>query len=187
VDGRAYMAIVASYSRKSDTNVYLYELLHDDSEWISAENIKMFKFPPMGEEIVSDGENAYFLFESAASCYSETPGEKNRCDKPVDRVCAISLNKMILHSEMNDSDATLVQAQNKNFNFFKCDAILPGDTQKIIESIKNPTTASKTKSLRGQTQLAYNYHQFLLSNIRKVARSGTYKYPDFYFASYRKC
>ncbi len=42
----------------------------------------------MLEEAFSDGEHVYFLFESAATCYSKTFYHK--CVLPVDRVCAVN-------------------------------------------------------------------------------------------------
>ena len=86
IDGRLCMAVNCSWSRYLGSKVYLYEVKQQG-------NALMFEkhgyeiFPPMLEESFSDGDYVYFLFESAATCYSTV--FYNKCQLPVDRVCAV--------------------------------------------------------------------------------------------------
>lgn len=87
IDGRLCMAINCSWSRYFASMVHLYEAKQQGNTMIF-ENHGYRSFPPMLEESFSDGEYVYFLFESAATCYS---GKfYNKCILPVDRVCAIN-------------------------------------------------------------------------------------------------
>jgi|GEM_PF-367725 len=88
-NGRVYMSVVSSYSRVKDSFVYVYELENDGTEAISKKYCKRHRFPPMGEEVACDGSRLYFLFESAANCYSNS--SKKNCSHPVDRICAIPM------------------------------------------------------------------------------------------------
>ena len=87
-----YMMLSTSYGRYRDSKMYLYELTMCDSDVKLAER-GQYCFPPMTEELVSDGDNIYVLFESAATCYSTEQNKK--CAYPIDRVCAISLEKLL--------------------------------------------------------------------------------------------
>ena len=88
-NGKVYMSVVSSYSRVKDSFVYVYELENDRTEAISKKYCKRHRFPPMGEEVACDGSRLYFLFESAANCYSNSNGKN--CSHPVDRICAIPM------------------------------------------------------------------------------------------------
>lgn len=86
VNGRLCMAINCSWSRYFGSKVYLYEAKQQGTALVFEEHGSR-SFPPMLEESFSDGEHVYFLFESAATCYSAV--FYNRCRFPVDRVCAV--------------------------------------------------------------------------------------------------
>ena len=90
IGGKSYMAVVTSRGRYFNSQIYFYNILPDPN---TGKNLyycyNSSKFPPMAEEVVSDGENMYFLFESSATCYS-TPTYL-KCSYPVDRVCALSM------------------------------------------------------------------------------------------------
>ena len=70
------------------------------------------KFPPMAEELVCDGENMYFLFESSATCYSALAYAK--CKYPVDRICALSTQELFLQNGMAGYRKTTPQVQRNN-------------------------------------------------------------------------
>lgn len=111
IDNRVCMTVISSYSRMRDTTVYLYELQDDDMPYIAKKYKGEYKFPPMGEEVAFDGKDAYFLFESAASCYSYEKG--NKCVNPVDRVCAIELEELFAwtgESELGEDGVELTKS-----------------------------------------------------------------------------
>lgn len=87
IDGRLCMAVNCSWSRYFGSTVHLYEAKQQGNALVF-ENHGYHLFPPMLEESFSDGEYVYFLFESAATCYSRK--FYNKCMLPVDRVCAIN-------------------------------------------------------------------------------------------------
>jgi hypothetical protein len=86
IDGRLFMAVNCSWSRYLCSKVYLYEASLQGNT-IVFERHGYRQFPPMLEESFSDGEHVYFLFESAATRYSTV--FYNKCQLPVDRVCAV--------------------------------------------------------------------------------------------------
>lgn len=87
VEGRLCMAVNCSWSRYLGSKVHLYEAKQQGNSLVfEKHNIR--SFPPMLEESFSDGERVYFLFESAATCYSRV--FYNKCMLPVDRVCAVN-------------------------------------------------------------------------------------------------
>ncbi len=91
VDEIQYVVLSASFGRFSDSCLYLYK------EEISDTKLKLYyettyELPPMVEELVSDGEFTYCLFESATTCYSAADGFS--CRYPVDQVCALQ-NRML--------------------------------------------------------------------------------------------
>lgn len=87
VEGRLCMAVNCSWSRYLGSKVYLYEAKRQGNSMVF-EKHGYRSFPPMLEESFSDGERVYFLFESAATCYSSV--FYNKCMMPVDRVCAVN-------------------------------------------------------------------------------------------------
>lgn len=91
-EGRSYMMLTTSCGRYCDSTVYLYGTVLRDSG-MDLRLCGRYQFPPMAEELVSDGTNTYFLFESAATCYSTNNYRK--CSYPVDRVCAISTQDLL--------------------------------------------------------------------------------------------
>lgn len=88
---KTYMALTSSYGMFFDSGVYLYEL-SENNDGISLLLTGVHRFPPMAQELVSDGTRTYFLFESAASCYSTANYLK--CTYPVDRVCGIENERL---------------------------------------------------------------------------------------------
>lgn len=94
VEGKTYLAVSTSKGRYFDSKIYFYELLKDClTEKNLYYNYNILKFPPMAEELVCHKGNMYFLFESSATCYS-TLGYQ-RCNYPVDRICAVSTKKLL--------------------------------------------------------------------------------------------
>lgn len=97
-DGATYMAVSASKGRYFHSDIYFYRVAKDlGSERNLYYNYGSCKFPPMAEELVCDGENTYFLFESSATCYSTD--KYTRCSYPVDRICALSTVKLFGNSQ----------------------------------------------------------------------------------------
>jgi hypothetical protein len=126
MNGQVCMAVVSSFSRTSDTVVYLYELDEDDTEEITKVYRGRYQFPPMGEEVASDGEHAYFLFESAATCYSEKAGRK--CNSPVDRICAVKMSDLYYWSDIALLNGELPAKEAQTISIAKMDMVLPKDT-----------------------------------------------------------
>ena len=93
-DGTDYLLLSASHGRFQSSGLYLYEETISDEKVMLSANAQL-EMPPMAEELVSDGEYTYCLFESAATCYSTVEGL--RCEYPVDRVCALS-NRLLAES-----------------------------------------------------------------------------------------
>ena len=91
-EDRTYALISTSCGRYRDSRVYLRELVQGEGEF-SLAPVTEYRFPPMAEEVASDGEHTYVIFESAATCYSN-PGY-GRCAYPVDRVSALSNRAML--------------------------------------------------------------------------------------------
>ena len=90
---KTYMAVATSKGRYFDSEIHFYDIVKD---YHSGKNLYHYydscKFPPMAEELVCDGDNTYFLFESSATCYSTLTYQK--CSYPVDRICALSTAKL---------------------------------------------------------------------------------------------
>ncbi len=81
-----YMALTASYGKFCDSGVYLYEVKEGGCK-AGMRLLGAYRFPPMVQELVSDGSHTYFLFESAATCYSAM--DYFGCTYPVDRICGV--------------------------------------------------------------------------------------------------
>lgn len=92
LDGKQYLLLDVSQGRFRDSFLYLFEASVDDRK-IELRSREKYTFPPMVEELVSDDEYTYCLFESAATCYSTD--EYLKCKYPVDRICAIS-NRLLV-------------------------------------------------------------------------------------------
>lgn len=90
--GNIYMILSTSYGRFRDSKIYLYQVVGEE-DGMTLQTQKIYKFPPMTEEVVSDGTHTYVLFESAATCYSTENYRK--CAYPVDRICALSNEKLV--------------------------------------------------------------------------------------------
>ncbi|WP_075720773.1 hypothetical protein [Roseburia sp. 499] len=92
-EGKTYMAVSTSQGRYFHSEIYFYQIAKDIcSDGNLYYNYGSCKFPPMAEELVCDGENTYFLFESSATCYSTD--KYTRCSYPVDRICALSTTEL---------------------------------------------------------------------------------------------
>ena len=91
-DGGTFMVLSTSGGRYRDSVIFLYEAGIRGNQ-VSLSLQEKYHFPPMSEELVSDGESVYILFESAATCYSTENYRK--CMYPVDRVCALSGRKLL--------------------------------------------------------------------------------------------
>lgn len=92
-EGKQYLAVTASYGRYWDSKVYLFEVVGAEEE----EPLLLAgvcRFPPMAEELVSDGSHTFFLFESAATPYSTVSCQK--CAYPVDRVCGVENGQLLI-------------------------------------------------------------------------------------------
>lgn len=85
--GADYLLLSSSHGRFQSSRLYLYEEAISDEQVVLSPKAEL-EMPPMAEEMVSDGEYTYCLFESAATCYST--GEGLRCEFPVDRICALN-------------------------------------------------------------------------------------------------
>lgn len=91
-EGKRYLALTASYGRYWDSKVYLFEVegAEEDSPLLLA---GVCRFPPMAEELVTDGSHIFFLFESAATPYRTENYRK--CAYPVDRVCGVENRELL--------------------------------------------------------------------------------------------
>lgn len=154
VNGKVCMAVVSSFSRLMDTKVYLYELSNVDSADITASCYGTYRFPPMGEEVVSDGRNAYFLFESAASCYSSSVARK--CANPVDRVCAVSLDDLFFWTAEECEWREVPELEMAAMDRAVVEAVLPLDTMSLLERITrnlaNESAWEKEMAHKGTTR-----------------------------------
>lgn len=90
--GQDYMVVSSSYGRYRNSKIYLYEM-QDTANGSLVGKPRQMLFPPMAEEVAGDGAHLYFLFESAATCYSAATNSK--CAYPVDRVCAIDAGRLL--------------------------------------------------------------------------------------------
>ena len=85
-DGGVCLILAASSGRYMDSKIYFYRF-SDPGGVPTIRLLDQYRFPPMVETLASDGRNTYFLFESAATCYSTLRYQK--CVYPVDRVFGI--------------------------------------------------------------------------------------------------
>ena len=114
--GKTFMALVSSKGRYFDSNIYFYQVVRDPYTGKNLYDLYgSCKFPPMAEELVCDGENTYFLFESSATCYSALAYAK--CKYPVDRICALSTQELFLQNGMAGYQKTTPQVQR---NYLMC-------------------------------------------------------------------
>lgn len=95
INGRVCLLVDSSYGRNKASLVHIYELHMEEDNFENAvcELKDEFVFPPMVEEVEFYGDAAYFVFESAATKYSMN--SLHRCKYPVDRVCAVNLDKLL--------------------------------------------------------------------------------------------
>lgn len=84
VNDETYLAITTSYGRNNDSSLYFYSVSDTLDKYIYYREYKVLTLPPMAEEICLDGDNIYFLFESAATAYSNV--EDNKCENIVNTV-----------------------------------------------------------------------------------------------------
>lgn len=97
-DGKTYMAVSTSKGRYYHSEIYFYQVAKDIcSDRNLYYNYGSINFPPMAEELICDGENTYFLFESSATCYSMK--RYTSCSYPVDRICALSTAKLFNNNQ----------------------------------------------------------------------------------------
>lgn len=90
--GEDYMIVSTSYGRIYNSIYYLYKLNLERNEYYVDYRGKC-EMPPMSEEMYSDGEYCYLMFESGATEYCTTP--VFRCKNPIDRVCAVENSSLI--------------------------------------------------------------------------------------------
>lgn len=114
--GKTYMAVATSRGRYLDSRIYFYDVIQDQN---TGKNLYYLynscKFPPMAEELVCDGENTYFLFESSATCYSTLTYQK--CKYPVDRICAISTMELFWQNQGAGYRQGAPELQRMQFQF----------------------------------------------------------------------
>lgn len=132
VGQRVCMAVMTSFSRASDSTVYLYELENDDTAKIRKVYHGIYKFPPMGEEIASDGTDAYFIFESAATCYTKQAYRK--CMNPVDRVCAVKISDLYYWSDIALLSGTMPDEEVLDIDRICLEGILPKDGYELLKA-----------------------------------------------------
>lgn len=93
-----YLVLAASSGRYADSVIYVYQQDKQGQD-MSLKLRNKYCFPPMVETLCSDGQTTYFLFESAATCYSTRQYQK--CAYPVDRICGVR-NRKLLEEEQGD-------------------------------------------------------------------------------------
>ena len=86
-----YLIMAASSGRYADSRIYLYQMA--GQEQAEPRLLHQYRFPPMAETLCSDGQTTYFLFESAATCYSTLQYQK--CPYPVDRICGVPNGQLL--------------------------------------------------------------------------------------------
>ncbi len=82
--GDTYLAVTTSYGRNNDSKLYFYKMEKSDDASLQLQEHKVLTLPPMAEEICLNGDNMYFLFESASTAY--TAVEDNKCRDVVNKV-----------------------------------------------------------------------------------------------------
>ncbi len=87
-----YLILAASSGRYADSVIYVYQQDKQGQD-MSLKLRNKYCFPPMVETLCSDGQMTYFLFESAATCYSTRQYQK--CAYPVDRICGVRNRKLL--------------------------------------------------------------------------------------------
>lgn len=92
-EDKTFVLLSTSCGRYRDSKVYLYELEQDSGEFVALTQAAQYRFPPMAEELATDGDHTYVVFESAATCYSGAG--YGRCIYPVDRISALSNQEML--------------------------------------------------------------------------------------------
>ncbi|MDE5967082.1 MAG: hypothetical protein K2G89_09660, partial [Lachnospiraceae bacterium] len=95
INGRVCLLVDSSYGRTKASLVHVYELHMEEDNFENAvcELKDELVFPPMVEEVEFYEDSVYFVFESAATKYSMNPF--HRCKYPVDRVCAVNMDKLL--------------------------------------------------------------------------------------------
>jgi len=118
IDGRKCMTVVSSLGRYVNSKVHLYEIIEDK---ITGRNLFQYygeyTFPPMAEEVASDGSNLYFLFESSATCYSTISLRK--CSYVVDRVCAVSAESLFFWLDEDNAGRRNSQTDVYSYNYIR--------------------------------------------------------------------
>lgn len=95
-DGRTYLAITSSYGRNKNSKLFIYDTetdLDPGEDVIQYGVEKTHTLPPMAEEICADGNDLYFLFESASTAYSAV--ESDKCTNVVNTVCVANVKELI--------------------------------------------------------------------------------------------
>ncbi len=82
--GDIYLAVTTSYGRNNPSKLYFYKLENSEEMLTELVEYKALTLPPMAEEICLNNDNMYFLFESAATSYSNV--ENNKCHDVVNKV-----------------------------------------------------------------------------------------------------
>lgn len=93
INDETYLAITTSYGRNNDSSLYFYSVRSTSDKYIWYSEYKVLTLPPMAEEICLDGENIYFLFESASTAYSNV--EDNKCENVINTVRVNSARELI--------------------------------------------------------------------------------------------
>ncbi len=104
IDGEVCLNINSSYGRKNLSDIYLYSVKNYGKENMSVDLQDKFKAPPLVQNsAISDGR-CYFIYESAATCYSQVDSflglKSTTC--AIDRICIGDADKLFSwYSEEN--------------------------------------------------------------------------------------
>ena len=119
INGHVCLIVDTSYGRLKASKVHVYELSMDENNFETAVCLLKaeYEFPPMLEEVEFNGQDIYYVFESAATAYAT--GWSFRCKYPVDRVCVTKQEDMFAWTHANEirsSEILATETQDETIN-----------------------------------------------------------------------
>ncbi len=122
INGEICLNINSSYGRKNLSDIYLYSVNNFGAEEMSLELKDSFKAPPTVQNSdIYDGR-VYFIYESAATCYSQvdSPFDEKATTCAIDRICIGEADRLFnWHSDENMLILKITVLINSFFSFVK--------------------------------------------------------------------
>ncbi len=122
IDGEICLAVNTSYGRKNPSQIYLFSVSdYAKGNMVISEKRRYIAPPTVQNSCVYEGK-VYYIYESAATCYSEVEALFNTksASCAVDRVCIGDVNRLFSwHSDENLFMLKLTGAINAFFEFIK--------------------------------------------------------------------